>query len=42
MEHVLFKLEKIKIAFEQHWPINFKLYYVIFNYFKFYVINYFI
>ena len=26
MEHVLYRLEKTKIAFEQHWPINSKLY----------------
>ena len=25
MEHVLYRLEKTKIAFEQYWPINSKL-----------------
>ncbi len=42
MEHVLYRLEKTKIAFEQHWPINSKLCQPTFNYPKFHAISYFV
>lgn len=42
IEHMLYKLEKIKIVFEQYWPINAKLYQSIFNCPKFYEIYHFI
>ncbi len=42
MEHALYKLEKTKIAFEQHQPIDSKLYRPIFNYLKFHAISHFI
>ena len=42
MEHILYRLEKIKIAFKYHQFINTKLYQPNFNYPKFYAINYFI
>lgn len=42
MEHALYKLEKTKIAFEKHRPIDTKLYQPTFNYFKFHAINYFV
>ena len=42
MAHVLYKLEKTKIAFEHHRPINSKLCQPIFNYPKFYAISHFV
>ena len=42
MEHVLYRLEKTKIAFEYHWPIDSKLCRVTFYYSKFYAISHFI
>ena len=42
MEHKLYSLEKIKIAFEHHRPINFKLCWPTFNYPKFYTISHFV
>ena len=42
MEYALYKLEKIKIVFEYHWPIDSKLYQLTFNYLKFHAIIYFI
>ena len=42
MEHALYKLKKTKIAFEQHWPINFKLSQLTFNYPKFHAISHFV
>ena len=41
MEHALYKLEKTKIIFEYHQPINLKLYQPIFNYPKFYAVTHF-
>ena len=35
MEHALYRLEKTKIAFEYHRPIDAKLYWPTFNYPKF-------
>ena len=42
IEHALHKLENTKIAFEHHWPIDFKLCQPTFNYPKFYAISYFV
>ena len=42
VEHVLYRLKKTKIAFEQHWPINSKLCQPTFNYPKFYIISHFV
>ena len=42
MEHVLYRLEKTKIAFEHHQPINSKLCQPTFNYPKFYAISHFV
>ena len=42
IEHVLYRLEKTKIAFEHHQPINFKLCHPTFNYPKFHTISYFV
>ncbi len=42
MEHVLYRLEKTKIAFEHHLPIDPKLYRPAFNYPKFYGISHFV
>lgn len=42
MKHAFYRLEKTKIAFKQHWLINSKLYQPIFNYPKFYAINFFV
>ena len=42
MEHTLDKLEKTKITFEQHRPIDFKLCQSTFNYPKFHAISHFI
>ena len=39
MEHALYKLEKIKIAFEQHQSIDSKLCQPTFNYPKFHAIS---
>ena len=39
MEHAFYRLEKTKIAFEYHRPINSKLYQPNFNYFKFHTIS---
>ena len=39
MEHGLYKLKKTKIAFQQYWPIDSKLYQPKFNYPKFYTIS---
>ena len=41
MEHVLYRLEKTRIAFEHYWPINPKLCRLAFNYPKFHVISHF-
>lgn len=42
IEHRLYRLEKAKIIFEQYWSIKSMLYWPIFNYPKFYIINHFI
>ncbi len=42
MEHTLYRLEKTKIAFEQHSPINSKLCQPTLNYPKFYAISHFV
>ena len=42
IEHALYKLEKTKIAFEYHWPIDSQLYWPSFIYPKFDVISYFV
>ena len=42
MEHALYRLEKTKIAFEQHRFIDSKLYQPIFNYPKFHAISHFV
>ena len=42
MEHALYKLEKTKIAFEQHRPIDSKLCQPTFHYRKFHAISHFI
>ena len=42
MEHVLYTLEKTKIAFEYHRPIDSKLCRPTFNYPKFHAINHFV
>ena len=42
MEHALYRLEKTKIAFEQHRPINSKLCQTTRNYPKFHAINHFV
>ncbi len=42
IEHALYRLENIKIAFEYNWPIISKLCQPTFNYFKFHAINHFV
>ena len=42
MEHALYRLEKTKIAFEHHRPIDSKLCQLTSNYSKFYSISYFV
>ena len=42
IEHVLYRLEKTKIAFEQHWPIDSKLCRPSFIYLKFHAISHFV
>ena len=42
IEHALYRLEKTKIAFEHHWPIDFKLCQPTFNYPKFHAISHFV
>ena len=42
MEHILYRMEKTKIAFEHHQPIDFNLCRPTFNYPKFYVISHFV
>ena len=42
MEHILHRLEKIKIAFEDYRLIDHKLYQLTFNYPKFHAISHFI
>ena len=42
MEHALYRLEKTKIAFEHHRPINSKLCWPTFNYPKFHAISHFV
>ena len=42
IKYALYRLEKTKIAFEQYWLIDFKLYWLTFNYPKFYAINHFV
>ena len=42
IEHVLYRLEKIKITFEQHRPINSKLSWPTFSYPKFHAISHFV
>ncbi len=42
IEHALYRLEKTKIAFKQHWPINSKLCRPTFNYPKFHTISHFV
>lgn len=42
IEHVLYKLEKTKIAFEDHQPIDSKLCWPNFNYPRFYAISQFV
>lgn len=41
MDHIWYRLKKLKIAFEQHRIIDSKLYQPMFNYSNFYTINYF-
>ena len=41
MEHALYRLEKTKIAFKHHWPIDSKLYQPTFNYPKFHAVTHF-
>lgn len=40
-EYAIYRFEKTKIAFDYYYLINFKLYWLTFNYFKFYVIRYY-
>lgn len=42
MEYALYRLDWTKLAFENHWPIDPKLYPPTFNYPNFYVISYFV
>ncbi len=42
MEHALYRLDKTKIAFENHCPINAKLFRPTFNYPKFHAMTYFV
>ena len=42
INHALYRLDKTKIAFENHCPINVKLFQPIFNYPKFYAIIHFV
>ena len=42
IEHALYRLEKTKTVSKHHWPINSKLYRLIFNYPKFFAINHFV
>ncbi len=42
MKHTLYRLEKTKIAFEQHRPIDSKLCQPNFNYLKFHAISHFV
>ena len=42
MEHALYRFDKTKIAFENHYSINVKLFQPTFNYPKFYAMIYFI
>ncbi len=42
MEHVLYRLDKTKIAFENYRPINAKLFRPTFNYPKFHTMTYFV
>ena len=42
IKHILFRLEKTKMVFEFHRPINFKLYQPSFNYPKFHAISHYI
>ena len=42
MEHALYKLDKIKIAFENHRLINIKLFQPTFNYPKFHTMTHFV
>ena len=42
IKHTLYKLEKTKIAFEDHRPIDSKLYWPTFNYPKFHAISHFV
>ena len=42
MEHTLYKLDKTKIAFENHCPINAKLFQPTFNYQKFHAMTHFV
>ncbi len=42
IELALYRLEKTKITFEQHWPIDSKLCRLTFNYPKFHAINHFV
>lgn len=41
IHHFLYKLEKIKIAFENHYPIDTKLFRKTFNHTKFHAMTYF-
>ena len=41
IEHALYRLEKTKIAFKYHWPIDLKLCQPTFNYPKFYLVTHF-
>lgn len=42
LEHTLYILEKTKITFQQYWWINSRLYWLTFNYSKFYAIIHFV
>lgn len=42
MDHTLYRLDKTKIAFENHCPINTKLFGLTFNYLKFHAMTHFV
>lgn len=42
MEHALYKLNKTKIVFDNHYPIEAKLFQPTFNYLKFHAITHFV
>ena len=42
IKHALYRLDKTKIVFKNHWPINVKLFYPTFNFLKFHIITHFV